>query len=311
MDFTIFLLKIFPLYVLIGIGFLVGRRTTLQAGDLATVNLQYIAPIIFFEAISRLNFSAENVVMPVACFVIMSTLAALVFGVTKLCSKDVKLPYWFSAASVTTNSGYFGIPVFLILFSEKDLGLYMLYVIGSTIFFFTVTHYLILRSHYEMKHALQKIVRLPVLYAMLAGLVCQIGGWHLPPVFDQSFVMLRGAYSVMGMMIIGVLLSKQDEDKKGIVFEWPLIAASNFVRFAAFPLVSLGFVMLDHYTIGLLSPMARHIILLVSLMPMGIDTASIAAQWKMRPERIAALILVNTFLALVAIPLLLPLLLSL
>jgi len=58
----------------------------------------------------------------------------------------------------------------------------------------------------------------------------------------------------------------------------------------------------------LLSPLTAKIILMVAIMPMGADTTSLAAQWNMHPERIAALTLINMSLALIYVPFLLPLL---
>lgn len=310
MDFTSIFLKILPLYILIVIGFCVGRRTRIEASDLAVINLQLLIPMITFDAISHLPFAAENFIMPVTCFILLGILAVIVFNLTRWLSSDDKTPYWLSACCTTTNSGYFGIPVFIIAFGKDNLGLYMLYGLGATVFFYVVTTYLFIRSHYTLKQALGKVMRLPIIYAMIAGFICQAIDVKLPAVFDDFFITVRGAYVVMGMMIIGLVLGRQSEERKGFVFEWRLIAFSNVIRFAIFPLLALGVVTLDRHFFGLFSPMAEKIILLVSLMPMGADTTSLAAQWRMHPERIAALTLVNSVIALVVIPYALPLLLK-
>lgn len=310
MEFLPFFLKILPLYVLIVMGFFVGRKTKIDAGDLAFINMQILAPLIIFDAVTHLSVAIENFIMPFTCFMMLGTVAAIVFHMVRLLSKDDKKPYWLAAACSTTNSGYFGIPLFLLLFGTEDLGLYMLFALGSTIFFYSVTNYLFLRSQYTFSQALKKIASLPIIYAMIAAFVCQGLSWQLPAMFDGFFVNLRGAFIVMGMMIIGLVLGSQSEGKKGFVFEWPLILFSNVIRFCVFPLLALGLVLLDRRFFGLFSPMAEKILLLVSVMPMGADTTSVAAQWKMHPERIAALILVNSVIALFLIPYLLPLLLK-
>lgn len=311
MEFFPFFLKILPLYAIIVMGFFVGRKTKLHAADLAFINLHLLAPLIVFDAITHLPMAVENFIMPLTCFILLGSMAGIVFALVKRLSDDTKKPYWLAACCSTTNSGYFGIPVFLMTFGTEHLGLYMLYSLGATIFFYVVTNYLFLRSHYTLKEAFAKIIRLPIMYAMLAGFVCQAFQWQLPTVFETFFINVRGAFIVMGMMVIGIVLGGQSEEKKGFVFEWPLILFSNVMRFAVFPSLALGLIMLDRYFIGLFSPMAQNIILMVSVLPMGADTTSLAAQWKMHPERIAALTLVNSVIALFVIPYLLPLLLRL
>jgi malate permease and related proteins len=308
MVFGEFFIKILPLYALIGLGFLVARRSTLKATDLAAINLQFLAPLIFFDAISHMPFAAQNIVMPIVCFILLSVLAGITFWTTRFLTKNPKAPYWLAASCATTNTGYFGIPVFIILFGQQNLGLYMLYVVGAAMFFFTVTTYLFIRGHYSFKHAMEKIIKLPIIHAMILGLICQQMNVQLPSVFDDFFVMLRNAYVVMGMMIIGLVIGGQSEDAKGFVFEWPLIAFSNIIRFILFPALSLGVVILDRQFFHLFTPMAEKIILLVSVLPMGADTTSLAAQWRMHPERIAALTLVNSIVALFVISFGLPLL---
>ncbi len=310
MAFGELFIKILPLYILIAIGFLVGRRSKLQAMDLAAINLRFLAPMIFFDAISHMPFAAQNVFMPIICFVLLSIMAGFTFWTTKKLTKSPKTPYWLSAACSTTNTGYFGIPVFIILFGQQNLGLYMLHVVGAAIFFFTVTTYLFIRSQYSLKQAMEKIIKLPIIHAMILGLICQQLNIHLPAVLDDFFVMLRNAYVVMGMMIIGLVIGSQSEEAKGFVFEWPLIIYSNAIRFILFPALSLGVVMLDREFFHVFSPMAQKIILLVSVLPMGADTTSLAAQWRMHPERIAALTLVNSLLALFVITFMLPILLQ-
>lgn len=310
MDFAPIFLKILPLYVLIVIGFFAGRRTRIEASDLAFINLQLLIPLICFDAISHLPFAAENFILPVTCFVLLGIVAVTVFYLTRWMSGDDKKPYWLAACCTTTNSGYFGIPVFLIALGEENLGLYMLYALGATIFFYSVTTYLFIRSQYTLQQAMGKIARLPIIHAMLAGFLCQAIDYRLPAIFDDFFVTVRGAYVVMGMMIIGLVLGRQSEERKGFVFEWRLIAFSNAIRFVFFPLLALGVVFLDRRFFNLFSPLSEQIILLVSLLPMGADTTSLAAQWRMHPERIAALTLVNSVIALFVISYVLPILLK-
>lgn len=311
MDFTTFFIKIFPLYLLIGIGFLVGRRTKLRAPELAAINLQFIAPMIFFDAISRVPFAMENIFLPLICFALMGLVALAIFYGSRAVTSDEKTPYWLAATGSSSNTGYFGIPVFLLMFGEKDFGLYLLYTVGSALFFFSVVNFLFIRNEYDLRQSLKQMLRLPVLHAMVLGILAQLVGFQLPSIFDDFMLTIRHAYVVLGMMIIGLVLGHQSDRKSGLVFEWRLLLGMNVARYLLFPGMALAVVLLDRHVVDFLSPMAGNIILLVSLMPMAADATSFAARNNMHPERTAALVLANSILALFVIPLLLPYLLSL
>lgn len=309
MDFVVFFCRILPLYFLILAGFMVGRRTKLNPADLAHINLYYIAPLVFFDAVSRTSMEAENALLPLACFVLMGIMAVLIFYLVKLCTNDRKKPYWLTATCTNSNLGYLGIPVFVMMFGQKYLGLYMLYLAGGVVFFYTVINYLLLRGRYQLRYTFINLSKLPIMYALMTGIICQIIGWKLPDVFNEPLVMIQGAYSVLGMMIIGLALGRQSKSAKGLVFEWRLVVFTNIVRVFLYPLAAMGIVLLDRHFTNVLTPLTEQIILMVSIMPMGVDTTSLAAQWKMHPERIATLTLVNTVLALIYVPLILPVLL--
>jgi predicted permease len=236
----------------------------------------------------------------------MTGICAIIFVLARAILGNVPKIYWLSAALATTNVGYFGIPLAMIVFGPDILGAYVLYIMGGTVFFYTVTQFLILRSQYHFSEAIQRIFHLPVIYALIFGVIAQGFGLRFPAIYNDFFTLMRGAYSVLGMMIIGLILSRQGK------FDFNLrdIFGATIIRFLIYPAVTVGLILLDREGLHLFSPEAQKIMLMVSVLPMGIDTASLAAQWRMEPEKIATLTLVNSIMALFLIPLFLPYLLK-
>lgn len=307
MSFVDLILKIAPLYVLMGLGFFAARRTALDAADMGALNMQFLAPVVFFEALTRMPFSAANLLLPAICFATMALVCACVYAVCRATLGKAQKTYWLPAALATTNIGYYGIPVAVMVFGPDILGRYVLYAVGGTAFFYTVTQFMILRSHYNIRAALAKIVRLPVIHALLLGLAAQMAGFRFPPLMDEFFALVRGAYSVIGMMIIGIILGRQ----KKFMFDTRDIAAATMVRFILYPALAVSCVFLDRAAGPFLPADVHKIMLMVSVLPMGVDTATLAAQWKTAPDKIASLTLVNSVMALGVIAVALPYLLAL
>ncbi len=65
----------------------------------------------------------------------------------------------FSAG--TGNTGYFGLPVALVLLPPTGVTLYLFAVLGVTLYEFTVGFYLSARGRFSARQSLFKIVRLP------------------------------------------------------------------------------------------------------------------------------------------------------
>ena len=116
--FTTLLLKLLPLYVIISFGYFAGRFTEINQKTIANLLLNIIVPVISFGYITEVQFKISTIAIPITI-----CLLSLFLGITfnyfaKALFKDSTANLVALSAS-TANFGYFGIPLFILLFGRN------------------------------------------------------------------------------------------------------------------------------------------------------------------------------------------------
>lgn len=114
------------------------------------------------------------------------------------------------------------------------------------------------------------------------------------PLFDN----LRGAYSILGMMIIGMSITSF----RGLVGNVRFTALAFFGKFVIWPLVATAFWWLDSQVLGIYEPAVHKAIFLISITPIAANTVVIATLLDTSPRQAAGTVMLTTLFALVFIP---------
>lgn len=301
--FFLLLGKILPLYVIILLGFFAGQRLKVDREAVSTLVIYLIVPIIFFGATAQMEIRREFLALPFAIFAVAVTLG---LGLHKLAGhiwKDGRknlIGYMMG----TANQGYFGIPVFLALFGGDHLGLYVFAGLGLTMYENTFGYYLLARGKYTVRESLMRLLRLPILPAAILGFAYSALGFHLPPAALDLYNVFKGCYTVLGMMLIGLGLSRLHHLKSDMKFTGFAFAG----KFILWPLLCFGFLTGYEALMGGLLPITRQIVMLIAMMPIAANAVAFAVHLKIEPDKAATLVVLSTLFALFYIPLMLQLL---
>lgn len=302
--FTALLVKVIPLYVNLVLGFVAGKWLHVQRESIATLMIYMIAPIVFFGGITRMELSPALLAVPLLGYCLSLVIGGGTYWVARRIYDDSR-PNIMAAAAGTGNNGYFGLPIAMMLFDAQTVGVYLLLVIGISIYESTVGFYLTAKGQHSAAEAFAKTLRLPVVYALLAGAGVSFFGYAMPPVFYDFLGYFQGTYTVLGMMIIGLGLSGLARFTVDIGFTAILFVA----RFVAWPLLALGLLWLDGRFFGLYSEPLRAAVLLISIMPLAANSVAIAALLRCEPEKTATAVLFSTIFAAIYVPIMVSLLL--
>jgi len=187
----------------------------------------------------------------------------------------------------------------LLLFGEQGLSIYIVCMLGTTLFETSVGFYLAARGRFGIRDCLIKVARLPSLYAFFLAVVLNGAGLSIPEAFVPLFDNLRGAYSVFGMMIIGMsILSFQ-----GLAGDLRFTGLALLGKFVSWPLMALAFCWFDSHVTQLYGQDVYQAILLISITPIAANTVVIATLLETHPRQVAGTALLSTLVALVYIPL--------
>lgn len=296
--------KLLPLYITVVLGWLAGRYLQASGKHIAGIMLYMITPAVIFAGVMQAPLTPSVVLLPllVYCFCAIVALVHLWVARRWLSESANMIPLTVG----TGNTGYFGIPVALLLFGEQGVGLYIVCMLGTTLFENSLGFYLAARGRFGVRDCLLKVIRLPSLYAFCLGVVLNFSHVAIPSILQPLFDNLRGAYSVLGMMIIGMsILSLQ-----GLAGEMRFTTLAFFGKFVAWPALALAFWWVDAELLGIYDEAIHRSLLLVSITPIAANTVVIATLLDTSPRQVAGTALLSTVFALLYIPLMVSLFVS-
>ncbi|MEP2614127.1 MAG: AEC family transporter, partial [Marinobacter alexandrii] len=125
-----------------------------------------------------------------------------------------------------------------------------------------------------------------------------LSGIRIPDLFQPLFDNLRGAYSILGMMIIGMSITSFG----GLAGNIRFTGLAFFGKFVVWPAVAVLFWWLDANLLGIYQPAVHQAIFLISVTPIAANTVVIATMLETSPRQAAGTVLLTTLFALAFIP---------
>ena len=298
---TIFLellLKIIPLYVLILLGFIGGKYLKVKKESIANLVIYLIAPVIFFNGVFTTKLSLSNLSLPFLIFAVCCLICLSLYLISSLFWKD-NTKNMLAFISPDGNNGYFGLPVALVLFPTNIIGLYIFAGLGILLYENTLGFFIAAKGKHTVKESLLKLLKLPLIYAVALGLIANLSGVHFGSIYTDVVTNFKGAFTILGMMIIGLGLAGIIEYK----FDFLFIGLSFLGKFFLWPVLALLTIFLDSHYLKFYNPDAYKILILLSVIPIAANTVSFATLLKSHPEKVAIAVLFSTLFALFYVPL--------
>lgn len=296
--FFAILAKIAPLYALIVIGYAAGKLLGVKKEALATILIYIVAPFVVFQGVMTTKLTAGALSLPFLFFVLGAILCFVFYRLGRHLWKDAT-PNILGFAAGTGNTGYFGLPVALALFPPEMFGLAVLSALGFILFENSLGFYVTALGHYSPRQAFIKLARLPTLYAFLAGVLLNYLKVPLAGPVADAMQNFRGAYVVLGMMIVGLGIADLSRGK----FDYKFIFISFAAKFIAWPLAIAGIILADKAWFGFYDADIYRILILMAIVPLAANTVTFAAELKAEPEKAAIAVFLSTIFSLAFIPL--------
>jgi predicted permease len=201
-------------------------------------------------------------------------------------------------ATADGNTGYFGIPVALALFGERSLSYIVLGSIGFVLYENTVGYFILARSNSSVRESVRKVLRLPTIFAFIAGLLFQLTPFDIPDALRGGILNVRGAYSMLGMMMIGLGLAGLRLNE----LDGKLFAFTSLGKFIVWPLVMFGIIAFDVRFLHVYGTEVHQVMLLLSMVPLAANTVALSTLANVHPQKAAMAVLASTIVALFFIP---------
>ena len=299
--FFILLVKILPLYLNIFIGYILTRYLRVKRDYVAFLLIYILGPFVIFFATLSIEINLQLIFLPLFIFIFGSLIAFFIL---------YKYKNEWSDSSVNTlaftcgtgNTGFFGIPLAMILLSPQNANIYIFATLASLLYENTTGFYATAKGNFTAKQSIIKVIKLPLLYAFIAGVTLNILGFRTPDFVIPYFEGLKWLFGILGMMMLGMGLKgfdiSKDIDKK-------YIKIAYFFKFIVWPLSVLLIIFIDKNFIQFLNEDIYRVLFLVSILPLAGNTVTLAILLKANPEKASFTVLLSTLLSVVYIPIVL------
>lgn len=295
--FVTLAVKLIPLYLNILLGYIAGKKLKANQETIAQLMFYMISPMIIFNGVLYTELDGRILSLPLLTFVISCSLCIIFYRFSRKIWTDAsKNIMAFSAGSGAT--GYFGVPLAMMIFNPQTEGVYIMALLGVTLYDNSLGYYISAKGSYSPKECVYKILRLPTLYAFLLGLLLNIFHISMPDIYREFIGHIKGVYVVLGMMIIGLGLAGMTQFKLDAKF----VGMTFLAKFLVWPLLIIGLVTLDQQVFGIYDALTHQVLILLSIVPLAVNTVVMASLIQCHPEKAAATVLLSTLFALFYIP---------
>ena len=234
--FFLLLLKIFPLYINIILGYFSTKLLDVKRESIASILIYILGPIVVFSATLSVKIDMSILFLPVFFYVFCSAIAFITLYVFRKSWSDPSGNILAFSAG-TGNTGYFGIPLAIIFFPPYLADIYIFTVLASLLYESTTGFYVTAKGNFTVKESFHKMLKLPILYAFILGVIFNLLGVVIPEEVSSYTAQFKGAYGILGMMMLGMgLVGLQ----KGSDLDVKFISITFIFKFIFWPLAILG-----------------------------------------------------------------------
>lgn len=296
--FLALILKIIPLYVLIALGFVAGKHLKASKETVASLLIYIIAPAVIFNSVFTTPIAANILALPVLFFVLCCVMCFITYSISKHIWTDATKNI-LSFTAGTGNTGYFGLPVAIALFGTDIAGLVVISTLGFVLYENSLGFFITARGHHTVKESINRLLKLPTIYAFAIALILNLFGIKFGQAYTDFASLFRGAYTILGMMLIGLGLAGITNFK----FDFKFVTASFLMKFVVWPILIFSIVALDKASFGFFTEQIHEVMVLMSIVPLAANTVAYATELNAHPEKASFAVLLSTLFALFYIPL--------
>jgi predicted permease len=296
-------IKLFPIYVIIFLGYFSGKIFKLDINAFSKVLIYFILPYVIFNGILNLDLEFSYLALPVLFYFICTGIALFGLYISGLFyeKKDPNRNI-IAFGGGYGNYGFYAIPTAIAVFGKEIEPLLIFITIGFQLFQDTIGFFILSKGNFTTRQSIIKVLKLPGVYAFTLGFLLNIFELNS---FAQSQVMLdladifRNSLIFLGMFVTGLAASKVPKFRFNLKF----ISLIFLLKFVIWPVLVLGFIFLDKSTLALFNDQIYTLALLLSLIPIAGLVPSFAQEAGLDPSQSSVAVFISNFISLILIPL--------
>ena len=295
--FVDLLLIVLPAFLIFGAGFIGQKLLKLDIKSISTMSLYLMLPFLTFDTFYSNELNVEYFYMFLFTFLlalIMTTLTVL-FGF--FIKADKTQMSAMLLGTIFPNSGNYGAPVAMFAFGAIGFQYAVIFMVIHAFLMNTIGIFIASYGSEKttsIKDSLMRVIKMPVLYGFLFGVLFQLLHIELPSTIQDGISLVGSASIPTVMLILGMQLAEIKPQK----FELKYVNTVTIFRMLISPLLAV--VLVNFMPVN---DMIKNVYILLAAMPIAANTTLLAVQFNVKPDLTSFTTLVTTLLSLVTIPL--------
>ena len=291
------LLIVLPAFLIFGAGFIGQKLLKLDIKSISTMSLYLMLPFLTFDTFYSNELNVEYFYM----FLFTFLLALIMMTLTVLFGFFIKADKTQMSAmllgTIFPNSGNYGAPVAMFAFGAIGFQYAVIFMVIHAFLMNTIGIFIASYGSEKttsIKDSLMRVIKMPVLYGFLFGVLFQLLHIELPSTIQDGISLVGSASIPTVMLILGMQLAEIKPQK----FELKYVNTVTIFRMIISPLLAV--VLVNFMPVN---DMIKNVYILLAAMPIAANTTLLAVQFNVKPDLTSFTTLVTTLLSLVTIPL--------
>jgi predicted permease len=290
----IFYTIVLPIFIIIGVGYLLDKVFELDIATLTKVLFYVISPVITFNTLVGTEMGSTEIFTIGAIVIIYQiVMYAISHGIFSLkpFRKDRAV---LACSSTFFNSGNYGFPFMLLAFGERGLEVAALVIPAQALILFSLG-LISLSGERSLKESAKRLIKVPILYALLLGLIIRLLNIPIPEVLTVPLKELNNGMVPLALITLGAQLSRSKINGNLL----PIASASTLRLLVGPPIVAL---------IALLMGVPRDLtamLIAIAGLPTAVNIFILSKEFGKSPELASQMVFWTTLLSAISLPLLL------
>ncbi|QUW21584.1 AEC family transporter [Sporosarcina sp. Marseille-Q4063] len=287
---------ILPIFVIMALGFVMQTKFDLNIQTLARLSIYFLVPGFIFVKLYSTNISLNlfgKILLFFILYVVILFVISHFIGNALGLEKGEKTT--FSNSTMFFNSGNYGVPVNDLVFKSDPLAMSIQVIMLTlqNIFLFSYGIFSLQSIKVGKLKAALGYFRMPVLYAMLAGVLLNVYNVPIPSFIWVPANYIADAMIAMALFTLGAQVAK-------IKFSTGLTTVyySLALRLAIGPLIALSIIYIFK-----VDGIVAQALLIGSAMPTSVNSAVIAEEYNNHPDLAAQIVLFSTLFSAITVTL--------
>lgn len=274
-----------PITAVVLIGVIASRTLSLEPQPLSQLTVYILLPALVADSLYRTTLASQSVAGLLLGFALISTLLySIVRGLSHILKLSPTTHKSLMATTILPNNGNLGLPLIAFALGSAGLERGIIYMIGSSILLFGLTPALLKGS--DWRSGLRLTLKLPLIWAMLAGVSLHIFRVQLPLPAATALKQLGQAAIPVSLIVLGLQLA----NTRFTVGRYELAAAASRLLLA--PLLAWGI-----GTFLRLEVLDLQVFILQSGMPAAVNSVVLVTEFGGDAARVARTVVATTLLS--------------